>query len=256
VVCLECGKMVARLVQSRCHARHEHGLDRAAYLAKWPGAALASVEAAAADLKARQTYKKDHRPQINQQRRVRFAEIKAAAAADPNGPEAAFLESERKRSSETWERKYWGEGPEDEEAAAFRQSEAQRRSARHGPEENEAQRDRYWANIDVERARNAAKQRERTARLAKAERRVIELREELQKQEAIVEQIKAKLGRPRTLAEDVVKYGPRLNELRTPGPGRKSWGQVMITMNNETGEKLTVSGWRHIARASAPENRV
>jgi hypothetical protein len=242
VVCLECGDMVARLVPSRCHAQYAHGLNRAAYLQKWPGAPLASIEAEEADRKARQAYKKGHRPEINAQRRVRFQEIKETAAVDLDSTEAQFLKKEHERSSTTWKRNYWGNGPNDNEAADFRRRESERRKARHSEKENEARRARYWVNLEESRSKNAAKQRLRTAKIHAAERGVEEVRKELAKREAHLEELKLKLGRPRKHQGEVIKYGPRVTKLKT----QKSWGQLTTMMNRETGKNQSKSYWRHI----------
>lgn len=155
VVCLECGVMVARLVRSpNCHARRAHGLDRAQYLAKWPGAPLIGVGVEKADKQAHQDYIKNesNRVVINAARRANYAKKLDAAEASPESPEAAFINKERDRVAKINYENYWGaptpegvaeleaaakvdpNGPAAkklEGAAAFRESERQRKKARN-----------------------------------------------------------------------------------------------------------------------------
>jgi hypothetical protein len=94
--------------------------------------------------------------------------------------------------------------------------------------------------------RHAAKLSEADA----AEQLVRDLRADIQAakqtladKEAKLAALEAKLGRPRTMTEDQAKYGPKIAELRAQ---RKSWTQVRSTMNRETGQTRSVSGWRHL----------
>ena len=54
------------------------------------------------------------------------------------------------------------------------------------------------------------------------------------------------VGRPLTRRDDQAKYGPRIKELL--GLGR-SLGEITITMNSETGQNRTKSGWRKLITA-------
>jgi ribosomal protein L24E len=116
------------------------------------------------------------------------------------------------------------------------------------PEKARAQCRRYYAK---RRTTENAKTRQRYAlqklKLAEAERFAAELaaaETELQRQQAIVEALKARqVGRPRTLAEDATKYLPRMRQLKEQN---KTWGQITMIMNRETGDNRSPSGWRHI----------
>jgi hypothetical protein len=89
---------------------------------------------------------------------------------------------------------------------------------------------------------------DRKQELAEAERKLMELQEEVKKQEASVAKLKArKVGRTPTRSADQAKFGPRIKELRRE---KKSWGQVRMIMNNETGRSWTASGWRHLVESS------
>jgi endogenous inhibitor of DNA gyrase (YacG/DUF329 family) len=111
-----------------------------------------------------------------------------------------------------------------------------------------AARRKIWmaANRDTVRAavrRHHARHRDALnaktkARYAEKKRRFLEL-----------ERLAAKLGRPHTRDADRAAYGPRIIELRNL---RKSWGQVRIIMNQETGQNRSVSGWRHLIENPAP----
>jgi hypothetical protein len=94
-------------------------------------------------------------------------------------------------------------------------------------------------------AREKAELQDNAAQLAEAERRVANLRQELEKQEAIVEKIQGKLGRPRTREDDMSKYGPRVTKLHSEG---KSWPTIARIMKAETGQGGTESRWRLLFR--------
>lgn len=162
VVCLECGLLVCRLTRSpKCHARYTHNLDATAYLAKWPGAPLLSDEAKQEELDKHYALIKANRPAINKQRRARYAKICEIAESNPTSPEAAKLKKEHDRSSASWADKYWGDGPADKKAEAFRKSESGRRHERHEDnqeQENKQGRNRYHDNLPVSRAKSREKQ--------------------------------------------------------------------------------------------------
>ena len=221
VVCLECGVLVRRLTRSpRCHARRIHGLDAATYLAKWPGAPLRSGEAKQEELDKHYVYIKANRQAINEQRRARAAKIREIAESDPASPEAARVKKAHDRAADSWREKYHGDGPGDEAAEAFRESESERRAERHEvnkEQENAQQRNRYHGNLAVSRA----KSREKAAKL----RRLAKLAKAVSK------------GRPRN---DAIRA--KVIELRAEG---KSWTQVTNQINHETGQTLTTRAYRH-----------
>ena len=221
VVCLECGLLVRRLTRSpKCHARNVHNLDAAAYLAKWPGAPLQSDEAKEEELEKHYARQKANRETRNEQRRAHAAKIREIAESDPASPEAARVKKAHDRAADSWREKYHGDGPGDEAAEAFRESESERRHERHETnkeQENEQGRNRYHDNLAVSRAKNREKQTEirRLAKLAKA----------------------VSKGRPRN---DAIRA--KVIELRAEG---KSWTQVTNQINHETGQTLTTRAYRH-----------
>ena len=162
VVCLECGLLVRRLTRSpKCHARNVHNLDAAAYLAKWPGAPLQSDEAKQDELEKHYARQKANRETNNEQRRAHAAKIREIAESDPASQEAAKLTKEHDRRADSWKQKYHGDGPGDEAAEAFRESESERRHERHEAnkeQENKQQRNRYHDNLPVSRAKSREKQ--------------------------------------------------------------------------------------------------
>jgi hypothetical protein len=150
VVCLKCGEMVARLTRSpKCHARRAHPeLD---YEAKWPTAPVYGIGVLEADRQKHQDFLKNNRVQVNVARRKLYGKKLDKAEVDPNSKEAAFIQSERKRTADLNYENYWGaatpegvkqleaaaranpEGPEAEKlraAAAFREREKKRKKAR------------------------------------------------------------------------------------------------------------------------------
>ena len=155
--------MVARLVRSpNCHARRKH--PEVNYPVKYPGAPLVGVGVAEAEKEKHQAYINNghNRVLINATRRANYGKKLKKAQADPDSPEAAFINGERDRVTKINHEKYWGaatpEGVKEleaaakldpigpaakklEAAAAFRKSERQRKKAR-GPREAQRARER------------------------------------------------------------------------------------------------------------------
>lgn len=145
VICLECGLMVRRLTRSpNCHARRVHKLDAAAYLAKWPGAPLLSIEAKQEEHDAHELYKETH-----------VDKLKAYKREYIQRPEVKVREAKKRR--ERWPKWY----------ADHRDAELQRSRDKHQrfrDRDNERQRQRYQENLEAEQAKNREKQRKMRAR--------------------------------------------------------------------------------------------
>jgi hypothetical protein len=233
--------MVARLVGSNCHARRQHGLNKEAYLEKWPGAPFVSVEAGPSDRAKAKAYKKTHSKQINEHRRDRHAELVKAAAENPNGPAAALLKKEHDQQAAKWKKNYWGEGDGDKAAEAFRKSESVRRKERHAKnpeEENRQSRARYKKNLSTSRARSREKQK-KLRELAKA---------------AIAagilvpfphDSLKPKNPPHRPRKDDIAE---KVNQLKTGG---LSWNQIAVKLNSGKKQKdqRTADAYRSLWRA-------
>jgi hypothetical protein len=109
--------------------------------------------------------------------------------------------------------------------------------------------DVYYAHDkrDAARRRTEEYRARQKAKIADAEVRLTELQDEVSKQRALVERLKAKQGgRPRTREDDVTKYGPRVMELRAQG---KSWPMIARIMKVETGQEGTATRWRLLVRS-------
>jgi hypothetical protein len=155
VVCLECGALVMRLGRgAKSHLGYTHHMLLSEYLSIWPGAALKSKKARKAD---------------NDKRNENYAARLAAAEADPTGPDAKWIKEQHDRSSGTWMRKYWGKNgspgtpdPNDEDAAAFRRSEIDRKLERHLKRREQDNADgRAWYEANKEREREKRRKRAR-----------------------------------------------------------------------------------------------
>jgi hypothetical protein len=242
VVCLECGLLVARLTRSpNCHARRVHNLDAKAYLAKWPGAPLASIEADQTERKARKAYLSApaNRELIKKQRRARYKEICEIAESDPASPEAAWLKKQHHRSAASWEKSYWGKNgspgkpdPKDKAAALFRKNESSRHQDRHEAnkeQDNKQGRDWYAANLQTERE----KRRKRAAEMRQFARR------------ARAKGISLEPKKRGRRAED--QTGARVDELYNSIP-RLDWEAIKEQMDREGGVFRTVGAYQEARR--------
>jgi len=120
------------------------------------------------------------------------------------------------------------------------------REKHFGAEKRERQRNTQ-AEFRGRQAKKLAEAERVAAELLAAEAELAKLSDAYQKQQAVVEALKArKVGRPPTLTKNA-KYLPRLRELKAQN---KTLSQITMIMNRETGDNRTSSGWRHILEDS------
>lgn len=248
VICLACGLPVRKsMVGKGGHLAVKHdGMTVEEYRAAYPGAIIYSPARLALEAARRKA-----RPELVRARSKRWRDKNPKTVEDniknwrKNNLDKVKLQKQRAA------RKYAKKRRMLSDARTPKQIEEDRRKAREAYARRYPNRSPEKVQKDGERSK--AKYKAMRARIAEADdlRAGIEATKQvLADKEAKLAALEAKLGRPRTMMEDQAKYGPRIAELRAQ---RKSWTQVRSTMNRETGQGRSKSGWRHLLPETRPE---